>query len=63
MNPLDLIKLTALMERSSGSPEIAIGLIDGPVVIQHPDLASEHLREIPGNNGATCTQASRRQLL
>ena len=58
MDPLDLVKLTALMERTSGSPELKIGLIDGPVVIQHPDLAGEHLREIPGNNGATCTQAT-----
>ncbi len=58
MNPLDLVKLTALMERTSGSPEVKIGLIDGPVVTQHPDLAGEHLREIPGNNGATCTQAN-----
>jgi hypothetical protein len=39
------------MERTSGSPELKIGLIDGPVVTQHPDLAAEHLREIPGNNG------------
>jgi len=58
MVPLELAKLTALMERTSGSPEVKIGLIDGPVVIQHPDLAGEHLREIPGNNGATCTQAN-----
>ena len=58
MVPLDLVKLTALMERTSGSPEVKIGLIDGPVVTQHPDLAGEHLREIPGNNGATCTQAN-----
>jgi subtilisin family serine protease len=58
MNPLDLVKLTALMERSSGSPEVKIGLIDGPVVIHHPDLASENLREIPGDNGAICTQAN-----
>ena len=58
MNPLDLVKLTALMERTSGSPEVKIGLIDGPVVTQHPDLASEYLREIPGNSGATCTQAN-----
>jgi subtilisin family serine protease len=58
MNPLDLVKLTALMERTRGSREVKIGLIDGPVVIQHPDLAGEHLREIPGNNGATCTQAN-----
>ena len=58
MEPLDLVKLTALMERTSGSPEVKIGLIDGPVVTQHPDLAGEHLREISGNNGATCTRAN-----
>jgi subtilisin family serine protease len=58
MDPLDLVKLTALMERTSGSPEVTIGLIDGPVVTQHPDLAGEHIREIPGSNGATCTQAN-----
>ena len=57
MDPLDLVKLTALMERTSGSPEVKIGLIDGPVAIQHLDLAGERLREIPGNNDATCTQA------
>lgn len=54
MFPLELVKLTALMERTSGSPEVKIGLIDGPVVAQHPDLANEHHREIPGNNGGTC---------
>ncbi len=58
MNPLDLVKLTALMKRTSGSPELKIGLIDGPVVTQHPDLAGAHLLEIPGNSGATCTQAT-----
>jgi subtilisin family serine protease len=46
------------MERTSGHPEVKIGLIDGPVVTQHPDLTGEHLSEIPGNNGATCTQAT-----
>jgi subtilisin family serine protease len=45
------------MERATGSPEVKIGLIDGPVVTQHPDLAGDHLREIPGENGATCTRA------
>ena len=58
MESLDLVKLTALMERTSGSPEVKIGLIDGPVVTQHPDLAGESLREIPGNNSARCTQAN-----
>ena len=58
MSPLELIKLTALMERTSGSPELKIGLIDGPVVIQHADLAGEHVREIPGKNGAMCAQTN-----
>ncbi len=58
MNPLALVKLTALMDRTSGRPEIKIGLIDGPVVTQHPDLASDHLREISSNDRATCTQAN-----
>lgn len=58
MLPLELVKLIALMERTSGSPEVKIGLIDGPVVVQHADLAGEYLHEIPGNNGGTCTQAN-----
>lgn len=52
MGPLDLVKLTALMERTSGRPEVTIGLIDGPVVTQHPDLVSEYLREMPGSSTA-----------
>jgi subtilisin family serine protease len=58
MVPLELAKLRALMERTSGSLEMKIGLIDGPVATQHPDLVGEHIREIPGNNGATCAQAN-----
>lgn len=58
INPLDLIKLSTLMERTRGRLEVKIGFIDGPVVTQHPDLAGEHLQEISGSNGATCTQAN-----
>lgn len=58
MNPLELIKLKALMERTSGSPEVKIGLIDGPLFIQHPDLTTEHFIEISKNNAADCTQAN-----
>jgi subtilisin family serine protease len=57
-NVLDLVNLTPLMERTSGRPEIVIGLVDGPVVIDHPDLAGENVREIPGRIGGTCAQAS-----
>ena len=37
---------------------MTIGLIDGPVVMDHPELANQHVREIPGNGNATYTQAN-----
>src|SRR6266581_2894817 len=58
MNHLDLIKLTALMELTRGRPEMVVGLIDGPVAINHSDLASEKIREIPGKMRGICAQAS-----
>lgn len=58
MDPLNLVLLTGLMERTSGSHDVTIGLIDGPVLTHHPDLASDHLREVPGHNEGTCTQAA-----
>ena len=56
MNHLDLVKLTALMERTSGQPEIMVGLLDGPVATNHPDLESEHICAIPGSIRGACTQ-------
>ena len=58
MNPLDLVALTALMERTNGRPEIAVGLIDGPVDVHHPDLADANVRAIPGTLPGACSQAS-----
>jgi subtilisin family serine protease len=54
---LELINIAPLMDRTSGRSEVKIGLIDGPVLVQHPDLARERLREIPGREGA-CQSAS-----
>jgi subtilisin family serine protease len=56
MTPLDLVKLTPLLGRSRGKPHVTIGLIDGPVAMNHPELVSKHLREIPGNTSGACTQ-------
>jgi subtilisin family serine protease len=58
MEPLALVKLNRLMEHSSGRPEIVIGLIDGPVAMNHADLATGSLREVPGRGSASCTLAS-----
>lgn len=57
MLPLDLVKLAPLLGRTTGRPEVRIGLIDGPVVMNHPELASQHMRQIGGNGGGHCTQA------
>jgi subtilisin family serine protease len=54
---LDLVGLPPLMARTSGRPEIAIGLIDGPVALDHPDLAVENIREVPGKLPAACADA------
>jgi len=58
MTPLDLVQLTALMERTSGTPDMLVGLIDGPVVMTHPDLTEENIRGISGKLSGTCTQVS-----
>jgi len=58
MGPLDLVKLTALMERTSGSADVTIGLIDGPVAATHPDLDAERLRVIPGPSGSACADVA-----
>lgn len=48
MDPTDLVKLGALMELTDGSPDVVIGLLDGPVSVNHPDLVNVSIREIPG---------------
>jgi subtilisin family serine protease len=56
--PLNLVKLTQLMKLTSGKRETLIGLIDGPVAIDHPDLVSKNIRAIPGKVAGACTQAN-----
>ena len=58
MHATDLVNLTPLMERSSGSPDVKIGLIDGPVFIQHPDLSRQRIVEIARTGDAACRQAT-----
>jgi subtilisin family serine protease len=54
---LDLVGLSPLMTRTNGRPEISIGLIDGPVALDHRDLTTENIREIPGRLPAACADA------
>ena len=51
---LDLVKLTGLMDLTQGSPEVGIGLIDGPVAEDHADLAESPIQGIPVKEGTSC---------
>lgn len=55
---MDLVGLGPLMKRTSGCPRIALALIDGPVVIDHPDLVGAGVVEIPGDLRGICSRAS-----
>jgi subtilisin family serine protease len=58
MTPFDVVGLTPLMARTSGRPDITIALIDGPVALDHPDLAAQQIREIAASRPAACTDRS-----
>jgi subtilisin family serine protease len=55
--PLELVNLPPLMDRTSGLPEIVVGLIDGPVAIDLPHLARENIRTAPGSPGIGCERS------
>lgn len=54
MEYLDLVNLTPLMELTSGKLEIKIGLIDGPVAMDHPDLAGSNFKRVSGHVPDKC---------
>jgi subtilisin family serine protease len=56
MTPLDLVKLPQLMSLTSGRSEIVVGIVDGPVAADHPDLAQNDIQELPGKTGAACAR-------
>ncbi|MBC7936278.1 MAG: S8 family serine peptidase [Rhizobacter sp.] len=57
MESIQLISLPALMERTDGSAAIKIGLIDGPVSIDHKDLSKENIISIVGRAAGSCSKA------
>jgi subtilisin family serine protease len=56
VGPLDLVELTPLMERTTGRPEIVVGLLDGPVDVRHPDLVAASIRQASPSSGAACVR-------
>jgi subtilisin family serine protease len=57
MESNNLINLSSLMNRTSGSSEVKIGLIDGPVSINHISLNNKNIIEIPGRLSGSCSKA------
>jgi subtilisin family serine protease len=53
-----LVGLTALMELGHGAPDVVVGLLDGPVAMDHPDLANANVHEVPGAIGGGCSQTN-----
>jgi subtilisin family serine protease len=46
-DPLELVGLPPLMSQTAGSPSVRIGLIDGPVALDHPALAGSRIEVLP----------------
>jgi subtilisin family serine protease len=58
LNPVDVVRLEDLMKLGEGSPDVTIALIDGPVAVDHPDLAVVNVRRIGGKLKGSCTDAN-----
>jgi subtilisin family serine protease len=50
---LAAVGLIPVMEITTGVPDIAVALIDGPVAYDHPDLATEKIRSLSAAASAT----------
>jgi subtilisin family serine protease len=55
-DPIDLVRLREVMALTSGRSDIVLGLVDGPVTLDHPDLATGNIRTVAGTAGA-CVDA------
>jgi subtilisin family serine protease len=58
MSPLDLMNLAILMNRTQGSPDVKVALIDGPIAAAHPDLPSERFHYLANAAPSTCASGN-----
>jgi subtilisin family serine protease len=57
MSPLELVRLPNLMALTDGRADVVVGLLDGPVALDHPQLASSQIRDMRGRVDGECFQA------
>ena len=58
MDPLDQTNLRSVMSISKGEPNIVIGIIDGPVQLNHPAFQRSRIRTARDSQMNTCKNAS-----
>jgi subtilisin family serine protease len=61
--PLDLVSLSALTRRTAGRSDLRIGLIDGPVALDHPAFVGSRIelvsaRHTCNSSGAACAHGT-----
>jgi subtilisin family serine protease len=57
IDPLSQTRLDLLMSISSGSPDISIGLIDGPIDFSHPAFHGSKIRTVKDSQFSECKNA------
>ena len=58
MEPIKQIKLDSLMAISKGDSRIAIGLIDGPIELNHSAFQDSEIKTVREKQLASCANAS-----
>jgi subtilisin family serine protease len=58
MDPLSLSRLHPLMDASDGNANITIGLVDGPVDLNHPALEGARIRAVKESQLTACRSSS-----
>lgn len=57
-DPFELVRLAQLMQLAVGDAAVAIGLLDGPVAVDHPELNEARIRSVTGGPPPGCNQAA-----
>jgi subtilisin family serine protease len=57
VDALELVGLSPLMGLTSGRSDVVVGLVDGPIAVDHPALTAASIRELSGSVGGRCAQA------
>ena len=58
MNPLAQTRLISLMNITRGNPDITIGVIDGPVDLNHPAFQGSRIRTVKDSQVVECKKTS-----